>query len=193
MYLTLTCTQGTPKPWGFCVFFHTTYTQTSKHTNRLSRETQTPRSTHKRPQITDECAWRDKHTLFRGLGHTQEKKKLLFFSPTETFFLLSSCLFLLQEIVDKDGQSKVLSFTVPSLSKPSVYHEVRNTHNCTQIFLICFCRPVKCEKTSSSSSLQPSAIGSMALTEGALANHGLSRVVYSGPHLQRETFTAQNR
>ncbi|XP_027031542.1 hyccin [Tachysurus fulvidraco] len=66
------------------------------------------------------------------------------------------------EIVDKDGQSKVLSFTVPSLSKPSVYHE-------------------------------PSAIGSMALTEGALANHGLSRVVYSGLHLQRETFTAQNR
>ncbi|XP_024154622.1 hyccin isoform X2 [Oryzias melastigma] len=66
------------------------------------------------------------------------------------------------EIVDKDGQSKILSFTVPSLSKPSVYHE-------------------------------PSAIGSMALTEGALANHGQSRVVYSGPHLQRETFTAQNR
>uniref|UniRef100_H3CA22 Hyccin PI4KA lipid kinase complex subunit 1 n=1 Tax=Tetraodon nigroviridis TaxID=99883 RepID=H3CA22_TETNG len=66
------------------------------------------------------------------------------------------------EIIDKDGQSKVLSFTVPSLSKPSVYHE-------------------------------PSAIGSIALTEGALANHGLSRVVYSGPHLQRETFTAQNR
>ncbi|MED6285997.1 hypothetical protein CHARACLAT_001163 [Characodon lateralis] len=66
------------------------------------------------------------------------------------------------EIVDKDGQSKILSFTVPSLSKPSVYHE-------------------------------PSAIGSMALTEGALANHGLSRVVYSGPLLQRETFTAQNR
>lgn len=66
------------------------------------------------------------------------------------------------EIVDKDGQSKVLSFTVPALSKPSVYHE-------------------------------PSTIGSLALTEGALANHGLSRVVYSGPHLQRETFTAQNR
>ncbi|XP_029919083.1 hyccin isoform X1 [Myripristis murdjan] len=66
------------------------------------------------------------------------------------------------EIADKDGQSKILSFTVPSLSKPSVYHE-------------------------------PSTIGSMALTEGALANHGLSRVVYSGPHLQRETFTAQNR
>ncbi|XP_013861092.1 hyccin [Austrofundulus limnaeus] len=66
------------------------------------------------------------------------------------------------EIVDKDGQSKVLSFTVPSISKPSVYHE-------------------------------PSAIGSMALTEGALSHHGLSRVVYSGPHLQRENFTAQNR
>uniref|UniRef100_A0A3P9JBK8 Family with sequence similarity 126 member A n=1 Tax=Oryzias latipes TaxID=8090 RepID=A0A3P9JBK8_ORYLA len=66
------------------------------------------------------------------------------------------------EIVDKDGQSKILSFTVPSLSKPSVYHE-------------------------------PSAIGSIALTEGALANHGQSRVVYSGPHLQRETFNAQNR
>ncbi|XP_061615324.1 hyccin isoform X3 [Phyllopteryx taeniolatus] len=66
------------------------------------------------------------------------------------------------EIVDKDGQSKVLSFTVPSLSKPSVYHE-------------------------------PSTIGSMALTEGALATHGLSRVVYSGPLLQRENFTAQNR
>ncbi|XP_072531415.1 hyccin [Salminus brasiliensis] len=66
------------------------------------------------------------------------------------------------EIVDKDGQSRILSFTVPSLSKPSVYHE-------------------------------PSTIGSLALTEGALANHGLSRVVYSGPHLQRETFTAQNR
>ncbi|XP_041102249.1 hyccin-like isoform X3 [Polyodon spathula] len=66
------------------------------------------------------------------------------------------------EIIDKDGQSKVLSFTVPSLSKPSVYHE-------------------------------PSTIGSLALTEGALAKHGLSRVVYSGPHPQREIFTAQNR
>nr|XP_033786774.1 hyccin isoform X2 [Geotrypetes seraphini] len=66
------------------------------------------------------------------------------------------------EIVDKDGQSKVLSFTVPSLSKPSVYHE-------------------------------PSSIGSMVLTEGALSQHGLSRVVYSGPHPQREMLTAQNR
>lgn len=44
-----------------------------------------------------------------------------------------------------------------------------------------------------SADFQPSAIGSIALTEGALANHGLSRVVYSGPHLQRENFTAQNR
>ncbi|XP_014104116.1 PREDICTED: hyccin isoform X3 [Pseudopodoces humilis] len=66
------------------------------------------------------------------------------------------------EIVDKEGQSKVLSFTIPSLSKPSIYHE-------------------------------PSSIGSMALTEGALSQHGLSRVVYSGPHPQREMLTAQNR
>ncbi|XP_010220785.1 PREDICTED: hyccin isoform X2 [Tinamus guttatus] len=67
-----------------------------------------------------------------------------------------------EEIVDKQGHSKVLSFTIPSLSKPSVYHE-------------------------------PSSIGSMALTEGALSQHGLSRVVYSGPHPQREMLTAQNR
>ncbi|XP_062925475.1 hyccin isoform X4 [Mobula hypostoma] len=66
------------------------------------------------------------------------------------------------EIVDKDGCSKVWSFTVPSLSKPSVYHE-------------------------------PSSFGSMALTEGALSRHGLTRVVHTGPHCQRETFTAQNR
>ncbi|XP_075414428.1 hyccin isoform X2 [Tenrec ecaudatus] len=66
------------------------------------------------------------------------------------------------EIVDKEGHSKVLSFTIPSLSKPSVYHE-------------------------------PSSIGSMALTESALSQHGLSRVVYSGPHPQREMLTAQNR
>uniref|UniRef100_UPI00398F1F69 hyccin isoform X1 n=1 Tax=Pristiophorus japonicus TaxID=55135 RepID=UPI00398F1F69 len=66
------------------------------------------------------------------------------------------------EIVDKDGCSKVQSFTIPSLSKPSVYHE-------------------------------PSSFGSMALTEGALSRHGLTRVVHTGPHSQRETFTAQNR
>ncbi|KAI5250866.1 Hyccin [Manis pentadactyla] len=66
------------------------------------------------------------------------------------------------EIVDKHGHSKVLSFTIPSLSKPSVYHE-------------------------------PSSIGSMALTESALSQHGLSKVVYSGPHPQREMLTAQNR
>uniref|UniRef100_A0A8C9F5A2 Family with sequence similarity 126 member B n=1 Tax=Pavo cristatus TaxID=9049 RepID=A0A8C9F5A2_PAVCR len=29
------------------------------------------------------------------------------------------------EIADKDGNNKVLSFTIPSLSKPSIYHEVR--------------------------------------------------------------------
>ncbi|XP_047011814.1 hyccin 2 isoform X3 [Ictalurus punctatus] len=33
----------------------------------------------------------------------------------------------------------------------------------------------------------------MALTEGALSQHDLIRVVYSGLHPQRETFTAQNR
>ncbi|XP_056375747.1 hyccin isoform X2 [Hyla sarda] len=66
------------------------------------------------------------------------------------------------EIMDEQGHSKVLSFTIPSLSKPSVFHE-------------------------------PSSIGSMALTEGALSQHGLSRVVYSGPHPQREMLTAQNR
>ncbi|XP_041923478.1 protein FAM126B-like isoform X2 [Alosa sapidissima] len=65
-------------------------------------------------------------------------------------------------IVDKEGNSKLLSFTIPSLSKPSVYHE-------------------------------PSSLGSMALTEGALCQHDLIRVVYSGLHPQRETFTAQNR
>jgi len=31
----------------------------------------------------------------------------------------------MQEIADKDGNNKVLSFTIPSLSKPSIYHEVR--------------------------------------------------------------------
>ncbi|XP_005999163.1 hyccin 2 [Latimeria chalumnae] len=66
------------------------------------------------------------------------------------------------EIVDKDGNNKVLSFTIPSLSKPSIYHE-------------------------------PSSIGSLALTEGALSQHDLIRVVYSDLHPQRETFTAQNR
>lgn len=40
---------------------------------------------------------------------------------------------------------------------------------------------------------QPSSLGSMALTEGALCQHDLIRVVYSGLHPQRETFTAQNR
>lgn len=66
------------------------------------------------------------------------------------------------EIVDKDGNSKLLSFMIPSLSKPSLYHE-------------------------------PSSLGSMGLTEGALCQHDLIRVIYSGLHPQRETFTAQNR
>ncbi|XP_053553187.1 hyccin 2 [Bombina bombina] len=66
------------------------------------------------------------------------------------------------EIADKDGNNKILSFTIPSLSKPSIYHE-------------------------------PSCLGSMALTEGALSQHDLIRVVYSDLHPQRENFTAQNR
>ncbi|XP_051786622.1 protein FAM126B-like isoform X3 [Erpetoichthys calabaricus] len=66
------------------------------------------------------------------------------------------------EIVDKDGNNKMLSFTIPSLSKPSIYHE-------------------------------PSSLGTMALTEGALSQHDLIKVVYSDLHPQRETFTAQNR
>lgn len=32
---------------------------------------------------------------------------------------------MLQEIVDKEGNGKLLSFTIPSLSKPTIYHEVR--------------------------------------------------------------------
>uniref|UniRef100_A0A672MLS4 Protein FAM126B-like n=1 Tax=Sinocyclocheilus grahami TaxID=75366 RepID=A0A672MLS4_SINGR len=66
------------------------------------------------------------------------------------------------EIVDSKGNGKLLSFTIPSLSKPSIYHE-------------------------------PSGLGSMALTEGALNQHDLIRVVYSGLLSQRETFTSQNR
>lgn len=38
------------------------------------------------------------------------------------FFLFLSLTW--QEIVDKDGNSRILSFTIPSLSKPSIYHEV---------------------------------------------------------------------
>ncbi|XP_053369320.1 hyccin 2 isoform X2 [Clarias gariepinus] len=66
------------------------------------------------------------------------------------------------EIVDGKGNSKLLSFTIPTLSKPSIYHE-------------------------------PSSLGSMFLTEGALNQHDLIRVVYSGLLPQRETFTSQNR
>ncbi|KAK9966713.1 hypothetical protein ABG768_003809 [Culter alburnus] len=66
------------------------------------------------------------------------------------------------EIVDSKGNGKLLSFTIPTLSKPSIYHE-------------------------------PSSLGSMALTEGALNQHDLIRVVYSGLLSQRETVTSQNR
>ncbi|XP_051532125.1 protein FAM126B-like isoform X2 [Myxocyprinus asiaticus] len=66
------------------------------------------------------------------------------------------------EIVDGKGNGKLLSFTIPTLSKPSIYHE-------------------------------PSNLGTMALTEGALYQHDLIRVVYGGLLSQRETFTSQNR
>ncbi|POI31482.1 hypothetical protein CIB84_004768 [Bambusicola thoracicus] len=87
------------------------------------------------------------------------------------------------EIVDKEGHSKVLSFTIPSLSKPSVYHEVSDAYSMRLSLIV----------KGSVILWPPSSIGSMALTEGALSQHGLSRVVYSGPHPQREMLTAQNR
>ncbi len=42
-------------------------------------------------------------------------------ADTHTLYV---CL-MLQEIVDSKGNGKLLSFTIPSLSKPSIYHEVR--------------------------------------------------------------------
>uniref|UniRef100_A0A3B1J073 Family with sequence similarity 126 member B n=1 Tax=Astyanax mexicanus TaxID=7994 RepID=A0A3B1J073_ASTMX len=48
-------------------------------------------------------------------------------------------------------------------------------------------------KAASMTLTLPSSLGSMALTEGALSQHDLIRVVYSGLLPQRETFTSQNR
>uniref|UniRef100_A0A8C4KID4 HYCCI protein n=1 Tax=Dromaius novaehollandiae TaxID=8790 RepID=A0A8C4KID4_DRONO len=47
------------------------------------------------------------------------------------------------EIVDKQGHSKVLSFTIPSLSKPSVYHEVSHLKHeaVTDCKTVCFWGP----------------------------------------------------
>lgn len=42
----------------------------------------------------------------------------------QLFFLFFFLSLTWQEIVDKDGNSRILSFTIPSLSKPSIYHEV---------------------------------------------------------------------
>uniref|UniRef100_A0A2K5CH83 Protein FAM126B n=1 Tax=Aotus nancymaae TaxID=37293 RepID=A0A2K5CH83_AOTNA len=84
-----------------------------------------------------------------------------FYRSSEVYLWLTVTLLLgiyNLEIADKDGNKKVMSFTIPSLSKPSIYHE-------------------------------SSTIGSMALTEGALCQHDLIRVVYSDLHPQRETFT----
>ncbi|KAB1276501.1 Hyccin, partial [Camelus dromedarius] len=98
------------------------------------------------------------------------------------------------EIVDKQGHSKVLSFTIPSLSKPSVYHEVSDI--LSNLSFVCMWQ--LCISGAEFLNLNfyisvPSSIGSMALTESALSQHGLSKVVYSGPHPQREMLTAQNR
>lgn len=147
---------------------------------------------HTNPEVCCcECPHATLHKQYSAYTH---KTRFIYFSPFLTPVCTLSSSFSLphQEIVDKDGQSKVLSFTVPSLSKPSVYHEVRRTkeiRNFLFIYLFVKCSTSKCPTLI----FQPSAIGSMALTEGALANHGLSRVVYSGPLLQRENFTAQNR
>ncbi|MGH0117507.1 UNVERIFIED_CONTAM: hypothetical protein FKN15_038027 [Acipenser sinensis] len=45
------------------------------------------------------------------------------------------------EIVDKDGNNKLLSFTIPSLSKPSIYHEVSESglNNNTHVSQLCVC------------------------------------------------------
>ncbi|MGH0117655.1 UNVERIFIED_CONTAM: hypothetical protein FKN15_041847 [Acipenser sinensis] len=143
------------------------------------------------------------------------------------------------EIVDKDGNNKLLSFTIPSLSKPSIYHEssvsemgVRDlqssvsemgVHDLQSSVSEMGVRDLQssvsemgvrdlqssvsemgvrdlqssvsemgvCDLQSSVS--EPSSLGSMALTEGALCQHDLIRVVYSDMHPQRDTFTAQNR
>lgn len=66
--------------------------------------------------------------IMRAAGHNDG---LYFCMCSQIFFtceriqtIISLFLSLSQEIVDKDGQSKVLSFAIPSLSKPSLYHEV---------------------------------------------------------------------
>ncbi|KAG7464154.1 hypothetical protein MATL_G00184300 [Megalops atlanticus] len=102
------------------------------------------------------------HQLFELYRSSEDQLRrfTLQFLPELVWVLLLGIYNL--EIVDKEGNCKQLSFTIPSLSKPSIYHE-------------------------------PSSLGSMALTEGALSHHDLIKVVYSGLHSQRETFTAQNR
>lgn len=98
--LTLTCTQGAWKPWGLCLCAST---QTNERNRGARRRGSHTNMTH---------AWRVKIVVWVTAGE-----------KTNTFLLFS------QEIVDKDGQSKILSFTVPSLSKPSVYHEVSEYPN----------------------------------------------------------------
>lgn len=59
------------------------------------------------------------------------KCKVLF-SGFWSILFSSAFFFVLQEIVDKDGNSRLLSFTIPSLSKPSIYHEVRLVIVCSR-------------------------------------------------------------
>lgn len=123
---------GDSKTLGFlcvCVCLRSAYMQTSPHTciSRLKGGRETLRSTHTNTHTCNE--W----MCLKRYGHTLQQKSAVFL-PRRHTFSSSSCLSLWQEIVDKDGQSKVLSFTVPSLSKPSVYHEVRKTNGFTFSF-----------------------------------------------------------
>lgn len=84
---------------------------------------------------------------------------------------LSSCLF--QEIVDKDGQSKVLSFTIPSLSKPSVYHEVSQSNI---LILICSCsRSDRLSAPPPAVFLWFSGLDGRSLSQSRLESSGLQR------------------
>lgn len=66
-----------------------------------------------------------KFDLASGLSRSCNREPSCFSSNIDSAFFLFFFLSLTwQEIVDKDGNSRILSFTIPSLSKPSIYHEV---------------------------------------------------------------------
>lgn len=95
---------------------------------------------HTNPEVCCcECPHATLHKQYSAYTH---KTRFIYFSPFLTPVCTLSSSFSLphQEIVDKDGQSKVLSFTVPSLSKPSVYHEVRRTREIRNFLFIYFIR-----------------------------------------------------